>query len=1335
MEKILQTYLRRLTNLSGNNRSLLLLRLISDQFLDLHDLDFSDNQPSFKIIEDIIAKKDKIKLCNEFDVRDTTVNANSQKLRKISRIEEFIFQERGAKDLYVGWPFVRGKFNDGTLVRCPLIFFPVSLYREKGSWYLEQRRDVNITLNKTFLLGYAHYNGVTLDEELIEAVLNDLDSDSTLYRTQLYELLKESNLELNFNQENFMDRLQVFSNYKKAQFETVEKDGVLKLHPEAVLGIFPQAGSYLMPDYVKLLKDDKVKDLSEFFQSRVQEDPEALRNIKFSDQVKEETTFTPFEMDASQEYALKLVKNGNSLTVQGPPGTGKSQLICNLISDFIARGKNVLVVCQKRAALDVVYKRLQEQELHDFVGLVHDFKNDRKNIFDQIGRQVDSLDEYRQKNNGLDAIHLERSFLQASRKIDQITEELEEFKLALFDEKESGKSIKELYLTSDPDEPSFPLNQEYRQFHYSKVDDFITRLSRYLDYFDKFEKQPHFWVGGPSFASFTTQDFVKLKEVLSEIPQLEQKIKTESAAFTKDPLDFESCLHFLAHQEDLNQLTSNIDNDTVFDFYKHMIEQEPSEEVQWLSTLERTMLQCFKGAGAEESLKPNELGRFQEALEHAIKARKGLFSWLSWRLFSSDKIFVTRVLVANELNSNKEGFEVLLNRIDNRLNYEHIVSQIEQTNWLKDFPKSFRKIEVQNWFFYQKLALKCVELTNSIRLINDILPPKKVDRHEYVRLLKELQALLEKIPVQMNLWGRYISEAQVRGILLGKFDPDEAAKVLNEDFDSLVEYHKLKENFVSEEQKVISELLDRDYKNKDEVIHCFKNSVALAWIDHIEIKYPSLRSVSSFKLDHLKQELQQAIKDKMSASQEILLLKSRERTYADLEYNRLNNLVTYKDLYHQVTKKRKVWPIRRVISQYHEEVFSLLPCWLASPESASAIFPMEEVFDLVIFDEASQCFAERGIPAMYRGRQVVIAGDDMQLQPNDLYRVRWEDEDSENTPELEVDSLLSLAKQYLKEVSLRGHYRSRSLELIEFSNLHFYNGKLKLLPDYKIIRENKPAIHYLKTDGVWHRSTNEKEASIVVDLIDKLHEKSPDKSIGVVTFNVNQQAIILDLLDQKLDAGQIKVPSTLFVKNIENVQGDERDIIIFSTAYAPDEKGKIQLKFGSLNQVGGENRLNVAITRAKEEIYMITSLLPYQLHTEKTLNSGPKLLKSYLEYAKSVSDGTWQPNSQEDKNRDQNWYLRNKLAYENNNVSVVKSLPFADLTVSTRDQLGGLILTDDELFFDTMSSKEAHSYRQSHFIQKNWPFVQFYSREYWINKDQAHQKLKKFVHRVIESPQ
>src|SRR5690606_3008267 len=159
----------------------------------------------------------------------------------------------------------------------------------------------------------------------------------------------------------------------------------------------------------------------QFFESRSQEEDKGAVQLtphqnNFLQKVKEEQVFTPFKMDSSQENALKAVKRGNSIVVHGPPGTGKSQLICNLISDFIARGKRVLVVCQKRAALDVVYKRMEEHDAKEFIALVHDFKNDRNSIYKQIAHQIERLYEYKLKNNSLDAIQMERKFLHASRR-------------------------------------------------------------------------------------------------------------------------------------------------------------------------------------------------------------------------------------------------------------------------------------------------------------------------------------------------------------------------------------------------------------------------------------------------------------------------------------------------------------------------------------------------------------------------------------------------------------------------------------------------------------------------------------------------------------------------------------------------------------------------------------------------------------------------------------------------------------------------------------------------------------------------------------------------------
>jgi superfamily I DNA and/or RNA helicase len=172
-------------------------------------------------------------------------------------------------------------------------------------------------------------------------------------------------------------------------------------------------------------------------------------------------------------------------------------------------------------------------------------------------------------------------------------------------------------------------------------------------------------------------------------------------------------------------------------------------------------------------------------------------------------------------------------------------------------------------------------------------------------------------------------------------------------------------------------------------------------------------------MNDLQSELEKLVEEKQTLSQEILLLRAREKAYDGVTYNRLNNRVTYRDLQHQVTKKKKIWPLRKVISSYREELFQLVPVWMASPESVSAIFPMEPLFDLVIFDEASQCFAERGIPAMYRGKQVLVAGDSQQLRPSELYQVRWVDDENEN-PDEEVESLLELSVRYLPTVHLQG---------------------------------------------------------------------------------------------------------------------------------------------------------------------------------------------------------------------------------------------------------------------------------------------------------------------------
>lgn len=266
MQKLLKTYLRRLTNLTSRNRSLLLLSLPQEQFLDLHQLDFLDNKPSFEYINQLIAQKSQIPLCDVLDSRLEKVNEVSKILRKIARTEAFIEQERGAEDLYVGYPFVKGKLSDGTVVRCPLLFFPVTLKNSNDGkkWVLE-KRDESISLNRSFLLAYSHFNQIKINDDLLETTFDDFSKESLVFRTQLYELLKQSPIEINFNQDNFTEQLADFQKFTKADLEQLERNGELKLFPQAVLGIFPQAGSYLVPDYEQLIAPPRPRWGSFFF--------------------------------------------------------------------------------------------------------------------------------------------------------------------------------------------------------------------------------------------------------------------------------------------------------------------------------------------------------------------------------------------------------------------------------------------------------------------------------------------------------------------------------------------------------------------------------------------------------------------------------------------------------------------------------------------------------------------------------------------------------------------------------------------------------------------------------------------------------------------------------------------------------------------------------------------------------------------------------------------------------------------------------------------------------------------------------------------------------------
>ncbi|NJN42783.1 MAG: DUF2075 domain-containing protein [Flammeovirgaceae bacterium] len=1112
----------------------------------------------------------------------------------------------------------------------------------------------------------------------------------------------------------------------------------MKLFPEAVMGIFPQSGSYLVPDYVTLLKQENIPNLEELFSLRSTALEKETGSGDYIHKIPEKNMYPVLPMDAWQENALKAVKLGHSLVVQGPPGTGKSQLICNLIADALANKKKILVVCQKRVALDVVYQRLKEHHLSDFLALIHDFKNDRKTIYQKLARQIERIDEYKQKNNSLDSIQMERKFLQTSHRIDKIVEELEEFKKYLFDETECDISIKQLYLRSSPEQPTINLVQDYQQFNFSSIHEFKQRMLQYTHYAKQFLREDYILRDRKSFAQLGVSDLKEIQKFIGEIPVFIESLTEQMRQWVIVPLSWNQCNEWLENENEIREVIALLKDTVVHRYFVAMLKEADDEVSElWLGNLNRMIKDCFLDEGPEVSLPSHQLGAFQKALYQRMRARKSLYGLVRWELFSKDKILLRRVLVANGLPNTKHGYRALEKRLDSRLNLEHNLSKLRKKKWLLGIPSKINPAEINEWFEYQKKAIQASSKYRSLRGVKNILDPESHSGPDFLQKLKNLLELLTTIPQKKTQWNTLLTTSQISLLANHPEKVKELKPIVTQDFDSLCEFDKLSENFSDSEKTVLKKLFEAHGEwSGQELFQLFFNSLALAWIDHIETKHPVLRMVSSEKLQLLENELKNLISEKQTLANDILLMRAREGVCDDLEYNRLNNRVTYRDLLHQVTKKKKIWPVRKLIVELGEEVFRLTPCWLASPESVSAMMPLKELFDVVVFDEASQCFAEKGIPAILRGKQVVVAGDEKQLRPSDIYQVRWM-EDETDEPELEIDSLLELSARYLPQVQLRAHYRSQHLELIDFSNEHFYHGKLNLLPDFSQLLEDSTPIEYRTVDGIWSNQTNEAEAIYVAQLVYDLTISQPDKSIGVISFNAPQQMLLLDKIEELFSAEQQPLPISLFVKNIENVQGDEKDIIIFSIGYARDHKGKINVQFGSLNAAGGENRLNVAVTRARYKIIVVASIQPEDLKVDDTKNPGPKLLREYLIYSRQISQHKFTPYRAVDPLSKTNVYLRQELVQNAGKrlpelEFTENKLPFSDVAVFQNNRPLGLVLTDDELYRQSLSAKDPHAVVPVLLEQKKWKFLMTYSRNYWQNPDRVIQEIGKFTLPLIK---
>ena len=329
-------------------------------------------------------------------------------------------------------------------------------------------------------------------------------------------------------------------------------------------------------------------------------------------------------------------------------------------------------------------------------------------------------------------------------------------------------------------------------------------------------------------------------------------------------------------------------------------------------------------------------------------------------------------------------------------------------------------------------------------------------------------------------------------------------------------------------------------------------------------------------------------------------------------------------------KKRRIMPLRKLFKVIPTLLQKIKPCFMMSPLSVSYFLDSDMYqFDTVIFDEASQILPEDAIGAIYRGKQVIIAGDTKQMPPtnfftatskNDEYDTEYDDEDS-YLSEIVNDSILDEANTYLPSCTLLWHYRSKDESLIAFSNKEIYSNRLVTFPNCN--RGADRGLEYVYVpNGCYHERGNIMEARKCVQLVAEHIRNHPNRSLGIIAFSEKQQSVIEDAINEF----RLKNPSfenffdeeneePFFVKNLENVQGDERDTIIFSICYAKNKQGRMYMRFGPLGLAGGERRLNVAITRAKYNVKLVGSIMPGDITISNTTKEGVKLLRDYIYYA------------------------------------------------------------------------------------------------------------------------
>jgi very-short-patch-repair endonuclease len=446
----------------------------------------------------------------------------------------------------------------------------------------------------------------------------------------------------------------------------------------------------------------------------------------------------------------------------------------------------------------------------------------------------------------------------------------------------------------------------------------------------------------------------------------------------------------------------------------------------------------------------------------------------------------------------------------------------------------------------------------------------------------------------------------------------------------------------------------------------------------------------------------------------------------------------------EAAKSRRHKPLRKTFAEAQDVLTAVCPCWMASPLSVCQLINSTGIFDYVIFDEASQVLPEDAVPAILRGRHVIVAGDNRQLPPSAFFSAA-EEEDEADSDATAYESLLDMMIPFVKGFHLNWHYRSRDEALISFSNHHIYDDRLVTFPG----PGGAPAISHVfvdfvpSSDGQEDSSTGEVEK--VVELVMYHARTTPDLTLGVITMGIKHANRIQAVLDREIgkhpeladffDTGR---PERFFVKNLERVQGDERDVIILSVGYGKDRAGNLPLRFGPILSAGGRRRLNVAATRAKQKVILVSSFRYSDINsTQVKPGTGLEFLKNYIEYA---SSGGKLLSHAELTNEPMNDFEVDVFdALSARGIGIVPQIGCSkfriDLAACHPTKPGQFVLAiecDGATYHSSYTARDRDRLRQQQLENLGWTFHRIWSTDWFMRKDEEVERAVRAFQRAVE---